>query len=257
MNRDELLTKLAMELREWPGTESETQEKEHLACDWVFSFSREQWIAVPHQEAGNITMEEWLAERERLINKPRWSDAPDWAEWLAQGPYSGIWAWFSRKPVIIDQQNGYKAWEWLLGDMEYATKGAILEGHDWRTTLEARPQDQSAESRLHDETLSRDAGLKYDSEKPRVGLLSADMPRAIEEVAKVLTYGAEKYAPGNWQHVDNAEQRYLDASWRHELQRAKGESKDAETGLDHLAHKICCDLFRLELAMRACEDGES
>lgn len=244
MTRDELLTKLAMELGEWPGTESETQEKEHLACDWVFSFSREQWIAVPHQEAGNITMEEWLAERERLINKPRWSDAPDWATHFEQD-HQGTWFW-----LLLDKNMRCEKYK-------IATYGSVPQGHPWGITLESRPQEQSAESRLHDETLSRDAGLKYDSGKPRVGLLSADMPRAIEEVAKVLTYGAEKYAPGNWQHVDNAEQRYLDASWRHELQRAKGGLKDAETGLDHLAHKICCDLFRLELAMRACEDGES
>jgi len=37
---------------------------------------------------------------------------------------------------------------------------------------------------------------------------------------------------------------------RHELALATGETHDPETGAHHLAHKLCCDLFRLELALR-------
>lgn len=94
------------------------------------------------------------------------------------------------------------------------------------------------------------SGMKFDTEKPRFDLLLADMPLALEAVANVLTYGAAKYADGNWAHVENAQRRYLAAGTRHELALAKGEQHDAETGEHHLAHKLCCDLFRLELALR-------
>nr|WP_277987365.1 dATP/dGTP diphosphohydrolase domain-containing protein [Halomonas litopenaei] len=94
------------------------------------------------------------------------------------------------------------------------------------------------------------AGLKYDSEKPRTDLLISDMPRALEAVSQVLTFGAEKYSPGNWQYVENADSRYLAAALRHEMALARGEQNDPETGVHHLAHVACCVLFRLELAMR-------
>lgn len=96
-------------------------------------------------------------------------------------------------------------------------------------------------------------GRKADAEKPRLDLLVEGMPRALEEVARVLTFGSQKYADHNWQHVDRAQQRYLAAGMRHELALAAGEARDPETGLHHLAHKLCCDLFRLELALREGE----
>lgn len=97
---------------------------------------------------------------------------------------------------------------------------------------------------------AKEDGLKYDSEKPRIDLLVAGMPNALEEISAVLTYGANKYAPGNWQHVDDAEGRYLAAQMRHELSYAKGNERDKETNLHELAHSACCALFRLELALR-------
>ena len=98
-------------------------------------------------------------------------------------------------------------------------------------------------------------GMKFDTEKPRFDLLLADMPLALEAIANVLTYGAAKYADGNWAHLDNANRRYLAAGIRHELEFSKGEICDAETGEHHLAHKLCCDLFRLELALRNGEQS--
>src|SRR5690625_4170182 len=97
----------------------------------------------------------------------------------------------------------------------------------------------------------RTLGVKHDGEKPRWDLLLQGMPLALEEVVRVLTYGSEKYADHNWRYVDRADQRYLAAGMRHEAALQSGEIFDPETGLHHLAHKLCCDLFRLELAMRS------
>jgi len=47
-------------------------------------------------------------------------------------------------------------------------------------------------------------GRKHDAEKPRLDLLVEGMPRALEEVGKVLTYGSHKYADHNWQHLPEA-----------------------------------------------------
>lgn len=99
------------------------------------------------------------------------------------------------------------------------------------------------------------SGVKYDSNKPRMDLLVNGMPRAVIEVCKVLSYGALKYDDHNWRKVEEANNRYLAASMRHEFAAAKGEDIDDESGLHHLAHKICSDLFRLELKLRE-EDHE-
>ena len=94
------------------------------------------------------------------------------------------------------------------------------------------------------------AGRKDDGGKLRMDLLFTDMPLALQEVVDVLTQGANKYAPGNWQHVPDPERRYLAAGLRHELALANGQEADPETDCHHLAHVICCNLFRLELALR-------
>lgn len=96
-------------------------------------------------------------------------------------------------------------------------------------------------------------GMKFDTEKPRLDLLVSDMPLALEAIGRVLTAGAEKYAPGNWQHVDDAQRRYQAAGLRHDLAISRGEQHDPETGEHHLAHLACCVLFRLELALREGE----
>lgn len=87
-------------------------------------------------------------------------------------------------------------------------------------------------------------GVKYDGDKPRMSLVP---PKAILEVAKVLTYGAKKYSAENWRKVPEAHQRYLDAALRHINQYHQGQIIDNETGINHLAHAICSLLFIVEL----------
>lgn len=85
-----------------------------------------------------------------------------------------------------------------------------------------------------------ETGVKHDSGKPRFSLLPL---KQIETVVAVLEYGAIKYAPGNWQHVENPRDRYFDAAMRHVFAWRNGEKLDPETKLPHLAHAVCCLLF--------------
>ena len=94
-------------------------------------------------------------------------------------------------------------------------------------------------------------GIKYDSEKPKMNLLP---PKAIVEVAKVLTFGAEKYDAENWRKLDDLQNRYTAGALRHIFAHMDGEQLDPETGLSHMAHALCCLLFKLEIEL---EDGES
>lgn len=81
-------------------------------------------------------------------------------------------------------------------------------------------------------------GVKHDQTKTRWSL----MPWAeLEEVAKVMTHGAEKYAPDNWKKLDP--ERLEDALLRHITDWCKGEKTDPDTGFSHLSHAACNVLF--------------
>lgn len=82
-------------------------------------------------------------------------------------------------------------------------------------------------------------GLKYDSGKPRMDLLD---PAALEGVAAVLTFGAEKYAAHNWRNGINVS-RLIAASYRHLGAINQGEDIDPESGLPHVDHLGCCVMF--------------
>jgi len=85
-------------------------------------------------------------------------------------------------------------------------------------------------------------GVKYDKDKPKWNLLPWS---EVEDVVKVLTFGAKKYAPDNWKFVDDANNRYMDAAMRHLVAVQTTESHDDESGESHIAHAICCLLFML------------
>lgn len=83
--------------------------------------------------------------------------------------------------------------------------------------------------------------IKYDSSKPRMDLLPFE---ALEEVARALAFGAEKYGDHNWRGGMQWS-RLVAALLRHVSAFVKGEDRDSESGLSHLAHAACCTLFLL------------
>ena len=89
-------------------------------------------------------------------------------------------------------------------------------------------------------------GKKFDSSKPKMYLLP---PKALIEVSKVLTFGAEKYDEENWRKLDNLQNRYTGGALRHLFAHMDGELNDPETNYSHLAHAICCLLFKLEIEL--------
>ena len=84
--------------------------------------------------------------------------------------------------------------------------------------------------------------VKFDQDKPDMSLLSSI---ALEEIAKVMTYGKKKYSAHNWRS-GFIWSRPLAAAMRHLVSFLGGEDKDPETGLSHLAHAACCLMFMLE-----------
>lgn len=91
-------------------------------------------------------------------------------------------------------------------------------------------------------------GAKLDDGKVMADLLE-DFALALLAVAEVGTFGAKKYSRGGWQHVDNGQERYRAAKWRHIL-KGRHESHDPDSGLLHKAHEAWNTLAELELLLR-------
>lgn len=69
---------------------------------------------------------------------------------------------------------------------------------------------------------------------------------AIEEIIKVLKFGEGKYARGNFADKGGLNYtRLINALLRHTIAFGRGEDKDPETGLSHMAHAGCCVIFLL------------
>jgi len=85
-----------------------------------------------------------------------------------------------------------------------------------------------------------DCGRKFDDGKLRYDLIPPDCYR---ELVKIITYGANKYAPNNWQKVER--DRYIAALYRHVESWRMGETSDEESSHHHLAHAMCNVMFLL------------
>lgn len=84
--------------------------------------------------------------------------------------------------------------------------------------------------------------LKLDSGKTEYHYIS---PIFMEQLSRVLTFGAKKYAAHNWRSGFKWS-RVLSACFRHIYAWMGGQDKDPETGISHLAHAACCLMFLLE-----------
>lgn len=90
-------------------------------------------------------------------------------------------------------------------------------------------------------------GRKDDQEKLRYDLIP---PEALEALADVLTYGAAKYAPRNWEK-GVASWRVFGALMRHLWKWWGGETIDPESGKPHLSHAITNIAFLIAYERRA------
>lgn len=82
--------------------------------------------------------------------------------------------------------------------------------------------------------------IKEDNGKLRFDLI---LPEFEEDMAAVLTMGAQKYEPNSWQKIKDAKNRYYAALRRHLAAWRKGEKVDPESNISHLAHVACNVMF--------------
>lgn len=82
---------------------------------------------------------------------------------------------------------------------------------------------------------------RYNTGKPMVSMVDKAL---IEETAKVLQFGAQKYARDNWRKGLPYTQ-VCDSLLRHVYSFLAGENTDNESGHSHLGHAACNIMFLL------------
>lgn len=94
--------------------------------------------------------------------------------------------------------------------------------------------------------------VKFDGDKDPWQYVPWDAVRAI---SKVLRFGANKYAPRNWEKGFDVDRLFRAAiehmvAWFHREDSGKGPGIDKETGYSHLWHAGCCILFLIAHELR-------
>ena len=85
--------------------------------------------------------------------------------------------------------------------------------------------------------------VRFDSGKTNWSLMPFE---ALEEINRVLEFGANKYAAWNFtEHGGMNHSRVLNSCVRHIFSYMRGQDLDPESGLSHLAHAGCNILFLL------------
>ena len=117
-----------------------------------------------------------------------------------------------------------------------AMKSITQEIREWKAT------DQ-----VTDQAAVQQPGTKYDQGKLQYTLVP---PYALQEVARNLTEGLKKYKErNNWQKVEGAEQRYMDALMRHFEAIRRGEIYDVDSSdptISHMSAVAVNAMFLLE-----------
>lgn len=88
-------------------------------------------------------------------------------------------------------------------------------------------------------TKPRELFKKYDQGKIDYSIFPNSV---LEDIIKVMMFGAGKYGMDNWKLCEDPT-RYYNAGRRHEEAERSGEVLDPESGLPHTAHALCNWVF--------------
>lgn len=119
-----------------------------------------------------------------------------------------------------------------VADTVYLTLEGKFPNHVEWSLVELVDEDVQINPVGGDQTYRKDAG------KLPVGEIFKQFPLALEELAKVIAFGEAKYKRHSWPLIQDFKARAENSLARHELERAKGNSLDEESGCHHMAHSI-------------------
>lgn len=124
----------------------------------------------------------------------------------------------------------------------------VMEPEDWRSNTWGGRTMPTAKEIGH----AMGGATKLDDDKVRLELIP---PELLTGVGTILTFGAKKYAPRNWE-LGMAWSRVFGALMRHMWSWWRGQDLDPETGKSHLWHAGCCIAFLIAYEERGVGEDD-
>lgn len=138
-------------------------------------------------------------------------------------------------------------WEWFRHD-GLLTHFRFSKDEPWRVNSLENAWDTPDVPKEEQRVTNAAGGVKADGGKPLPSLLYISLRRTLASVITVVSFGARKYSPDNWERVEQG--RYWDAFYRHLTAHHAGEELDPETGEPHLSHALSNLMFISEQRLR-------
>ena len=145
------------------------------------------------------------------------------------------------RPTREERDAAWAAYDKRMND--YMTKC------DRNLPAEQTPEYKAAAAAIRPEG---ERSLRYNTGKPDYSLIPL---ASMKEAAKVLEYGATKYAVDNWRKPTNWRVSYA-CLMRHMAAWQSGEDLDPESGFSHLGHAACNILQMLDMLENHPEELE-
>lgn len=145
------------------------------------------------------------------------------------------------RPTREERDAAWAAYDKRMND--YMTKC------DRNLPAEQTPEYKAAAAAIRPEG---ERSLRYNTGKPDYSLIPL---ASLKEAAKVLEYGATKYAVDNWRKPTNWRVSYA-CLMRHMAAWQSGEDLDPESGFSHLGHAACNILQMLDMLENHPEELE-
>ena len=86
---------------------------------------------------------------------------------------------------------------------------------------------------------STEKAMRFNENKPKWSLVDFD---SLEDMVKVLEFGAKKYSADNWKNGLNTDE-VVESLLRHIFKYLSGEDLDEESRLPHTGHILCNAMF--------------
>lgn len=86
---------------------------------------------------------------------------------------------------------------------------------------------------------TEEAAIRYNADKLKWSLVDFN---ALEDMVRVLEFGAKKYSPDNWKNGLKTTEVF-ESTLRHLTAYIQGEDDDPESGLPHTGHILCNAMF--------------
>lgn len=160
MSNETDLDWLARNVHKWPAGDHQPWCYVYMTYGGVMKAAGNFLDAVANPAM--ITIDQWLARRAELQNKPSWDLSGSWSEYLAQD-MDGEWKWLGENPSLGDDH-------WTADELRSQCKGVVL--GDWRDTLEKRPEEFQPFTSIEDnqeKAMKQDNGWHERGELPPVG----------------------------------------------------------------------------------------